>query len=54
MYILPIVSSYNHLCKIYYAYKKKSKCTIVIKKKKNVIDDISKIYIYSNIGNLDI
>ena len=53
-YILVILFDYNHLCKIYYTFKKEFRYAVVVKKEKNVIDDNCEIYIYSNMGTLDL
>lgn len=53
IYILAILSNCNHLCGIYYTCIKKFKC-IVVKKRKNAIEDNEKICTYKNISILNI
>ncbi len=45
-----IISVYNHLYRIYYTFKKDSRCVVVIEKEKKVSGDKGKICVYSNVS----
>lgn len=49
-YISAILSIYNHLCRIYYAFKKETSCVIIVKKESDTMDDNSEIHTYSNVS----
>ncbi len=45
-----IISVCKHLCKIYYAFKKESKCVVVVENEKNVKGDKGEICAHSNVS----
>lgn len=45
-----ILSVYNYWYEIYYTFKKESRYIVVIKSKKNAINNKDKIYAYNNIS----
>ncbi len=48
-----IKSIYKHLCRIYYAFKKESRCVVVIEKEKDAKGDKGEVCVHSNVsGNV--
>ncbi len=47
---IAIKSICKHLYRIYYAFKKESRCVIVVEKKKDARDVKDKVYAYSNVS----
>ncbi len=45
-----IKSVCKHLCRIYYTFKKESRCVVVVEKEKYAKDDKNEIYTYSNVN----
>lgn len=53
-YISVILYGCNYLYGIYYAFKKESKCSIVIRKEKNTKSDNGKIFALNNVVTWDL
>ncbi len=45
-----IKSICKHLCRIYYAFKKESRCVVVLEKEKDARGDKGEVYAYSNVS----
>ncbi len=45
-----IKSICKHLCRIYYAFKKESRCVVVLEKEKDVRDDKGEVCAHSNVS----
>lgn len=50
IWISEILSSYNYLCKINCAFKKKSRFSVIAKQNKDIKGNKGKICIYSNVS----
>ncbi len=47
---IAIKSIYKHLCRIYYTFKKESRCVVVLEREKDVRGDKSKVCVHSNMS----
>ncbi len=45
-----IKSIYKHLCRIYYTFKKESRCVVVVEKEKDASGDKSEVCAHSNVS----